>query len=52
MAIVHNDGQGVKLGPPHPSARLPHDVSMGIHEWPIRYPGLHPVGMVGYRLTQ
>jgi hypothetical protein len=40
-------GQGDDPGPPHPTARLPHDTSTGIHRWLMHYPDLHPLGMVG-----
>jgi hypothetical protein len=33
-ATVHDYYQRVEPGPPHPSASLPHDTSMGIHGWP------------------
>jgi hypothetical protein len=29
MITIHIDDQGVDPGPPHPSARLPYDASMG-----------------------
>jgi hypothetical protein len=37
---------------PHPSARLPYDTSTGICGWPMHYPGIHHVGMIGYHPTQ
>jgi hypothetical protein len=52
MATVPDDDQGVKLGPPYPTACLPRDVSTGVRGWPIRYPDVYPGGMVGYRSTQ
>jgi hypothetical protein len=39
--------QGDDPGPPHPSARLPRTTTMGIHGWPMHYPDVHPLGMVG-----
>jgi hypothetical protein len=41
MATIHNDNQGNDPGSPHPSARLPCNVSTDIRGWPIHYPGLH-----------
>jgi hypothetical protein len=38
---------GDDQGPPHPSARLPRDTTMGILGWPMRYPDVHSLGMVG-----
>jgi hypothetical protein len=52
MATVRNDDQRDDPDPPHSSACLSRDVSMGIHAWPIHYLGIHPIGMVGYRPTQ
>jgi hypothetical protein len=37
---------------PHPSARLPRDTVTGIHGWPMHYPIVHLLGMVGYHPTQ
>jgi hypothetical protein len=39
--------QGDDQGPPHPSARLPRDTSTGIRGWPMHYPDVHTLGMVG-----
>jgi hypothetical protein len=39
--------QGDDHGPPHPSARLPCNIMTDIHGWPMHYPGVHPLGMVG-----
>jgi hypothetical protein len=39
--------QGGDQGPPHPSARLPRDIVMGICGWLIHYPDVHMLGMVG-----
>jgi hypothetical protein len=39
--------QGDNQGPPHPSARLPHDTVTGIRGWPMHYPDVYPLGMVG-----
>jgi hypothetical protein len=33
--------QGYDPGPPHPSARLPRDTSIGIRGWGMHYPGIH-----------
>jgi hypothetical protein len=35
------------LSPPDPSAHLPHDTSTGIRGWPMHYPYLHLLSMVG-----
>jgi hypothetical protein len=39
-------GQGDDPGPPHSSARLSRDTTTGIRGWPMRYPIVHPLGMV------
>jgi hypothetical protein len=49
---VHDDYQRVEPGPPHPSVRLPRDTLVGIRGWPMHYPFLHPLSMVGYYPTQ
>jgi hypothetical protein len=51
VAIVRDDDQGVEPDPPYPSARLPCDVSTGIRGWPIHYPDLDTVVVVGYHPT-
>jgi hypothetical protein len=39
VAIVRDDDQRVKTGPPYPSVRLPHDTTLwAIHGWPMHYP--------------
>jgi hypothetical protein len=40
-------GQGHDPSPPHPSAHLPRDTSMGIRVWPMHYPGIYLLGMTG-----
>jgi hypothetical protein len=53
VATVHDDDQRVEPDPPYPSARLPHDTTLGaICGWPMHYPFYHPRGMVGYHPTQ
>jgi hypothetical protein len=39
--------QGNDQGPPHPSARLPCDTVAGIRGWPMHYPDVHLLSMVG-----
>jgi hypothetical protein len=39
--------QGDDSGTPHPSARLPRNTVTGIRGWPMHYPDVHPLGMVG-----
>jgi hypothetical protein len=39
--------QGNDQGPPHPSARLPHMSQRTHRGWPMHYPDVHPLGMVG-----
>jgi hypothetical protein len=39
--------QGDDQGPPHRSACLPHDTAMSIQGWPMHYPNVHPLGLVG-----
>jgi hypothetical protein len=52
VAMVHDNDQRVKTGPPYPSARLPRDTTLGaIRGWPMHYPFYHPRGMVGYHST-
>jgi hypothetical protein len=54
--VVHEDttsdhsswrDQGDDPGPPHPSARLPRDTVTGIRGWPMYYPDVHLLDMVG-----
>jgi hypothetical protein len=45
VAIVHDDYQRVKLGPPHPSAHLPHDMSLA-YLWVTR-----TLSMLSHRAT-
>jgi hypothetical protein len=52
VTTIYDDYQGVKPGPPYPSACIPRDTSMGIRGCPTHYPNVHPGGMVGYRPTQ
>jgi hypothetical protein len=40
-------GQGHDPSPPHPSAHLSRDTSMGIRVWPMHYPGIYLLGMTG-----
>jgi hypothetical protein len=39
--------QGDDQGPPHPSVRLPRDTVMDIHGWPMHYPDVHLLGVIG-----
>jgi hypothetical protein len=52
VGIVHNVIKESDWVLPHPSAHIPHDTSAGIRGWPIQYPDVDPLGMVGYRPTQ
>jgi hypothetical protein len=52
VATVHDDYQRVELGPPYPSADLPHDTTAGIHGWPPHYPSVHSLSTVGCHPTQ
>jgi hypothetical protein len=51
-AIVHDAIKESDQVLPHPSARLAHDTMMGIRGWPMHYPDVHPLGMVGYYPTR